>query len=262
MRIRKKFVIFGLIALLGLVGGYLYISSQYVVPILMYHRIDQQGDTSSLSVSPDNFLHQMRFLSERHYNVIFLTELAQAKQSGVRLPRNTVVITFDDGYADNYRYAYPVLKKYDLPATIFVIVDALNLKGYLNDGQLEQMLNEGLVEIGSHSLSGAYLPGRDSEELQREISLSKEELELKLNRPAELFCYPIGGFTAEIQELVKQSGYLAACTTNRGWQRTRANNDLFALKRIKVTDSSANLLVFWVKLSGYYNFFRRIRTPH
>jgi len=261
MRRKRVFVLCGLIVLLGLFGLYSYISSQYVVPILMYHHVDENGDISSLSVSPENFLRQMRFLSERNYNPISLSELVRAKRSGQKLGRNTVVITFDDGYADNYLSAYPVLKKYNLPATIFVIVDALNLSGYLNDAQISRMSSEGIIEIGSHSLSGAYLPGRDTEELQREIKLSKEELEDRVNRPVELFCYPIGGFTDEIQELVKISGYLSACTTNRGRQATHLNNDLFALKRIKVTDSQANLFVFWVKLSGYYNFFRSIRDP-
>lgn len=261
MKSKKALLVSLVIFALSFVGFYLYIRPGYVVPILMYHHIDQRGETSSLSVSPENFRRQMRFLSQHNYNVISLTELIQARRKLKVLSRKTVVITFDDGYADNYLTAYPVLKQYNLAATIFVIVDAIGEEGYLNYAQIKEMDDSRAVEIGSHSLSGAYLPGRDTEKLVREIRLSKRILEEELNRPVTLFCYPIGGFTPEIQEIVQGSGYQAGCSTNRGKRQTFLNDDIFALKRIKVTDDSPNLLVLRAKLSGYYNFFRRVRKP-
>lgn len=262
MNLRRIFAAFALIAVLSIAGFYLYINPKYVVPILMYHHIDEEGERSSLNVLPENFHRQMRFLSQRNYNVISLMEFIQARRKAKSLPRNTVVITFDDGYTDNYSCAYPALKQYNLPATIFVIVDAIGVAGYLSYAQIKEMNAQGLIEIGSHTLSGAYLPGRDSQELEREIKLSKRILEDKLNKPVVLICYPIGGFTPKIQEIVQRSGYLAACSTNRGHTQTYLNDDFFALKRIKVTDSPFNLFVFWVKLSGYYNLFRRVRKPY
>lgn len=251
-----------LIIILCIGGFYFYIQPKYVVPILMYHHIDEKGKTSSLSVSPENFQRQMRFLSSHKYNVISLTELVQAIKDQTRLPRNTAVITFDDGYDDNYCLAYPVLKKHNLPATIFVIVDAIGKEGYLNYKQIAEMVSSGIIDIGSHSLSGGYLPGRSSAELEREMGISKVTLEARLNKRIDYFCYPIGGFTPQVQEILKDFGYKAACTTNRGKEQTYLNNDLFALKRIKIKDGFANLFVFWVKLSGYYNLFRRVRKPY
>ena len=259
---QRSCLLFGLVIVFCITGFYFYVQSKYVVPILMYHHIDEEGGVSSLSVSPENFRRQMRFLSRQEYNVISLAELVQAKLKKEKLPRNTVVITFDDGYADNYIFAYPVLKKYNLPATIFVIVDAIGAEGYLKFAQIEEIVSSEIITIGSHTLSGAYLPGRKTRELEREIKASKGILEARLRKKIDFFCYPIGGFSPGIQEIVKRNGYKAACTTNRGEFQTYLNDELFALKRIKVKDSFPNLFVFWVKLSGHYNLFRRVRNPH
>lgn len=259
--IKKILFVSGLVIVLSITGFYFYISPRYVVPILMYHHIDEKGKTSSLSVSPENFRRQMRFLSRYNYNVISLAELARSIKKNERLPRNTVVLTFDDGYEDNYNFGYPVLKKYNLPATIFIIITSLGQEGYLSYAQIEEMAASEIITIGSHSLGGDYLPGKTASQLEREIGASKRVLEARLNKRVELFCYPIGGFSPEIQEIVKRYGYQAACTTNRGKEKTYKNSDLFALKRIKVKESFPNLFVFWVKLSGYYNLFRRVREP-
>jgi len=86
-------------------------------------------------------------------------------------------------------------------------------------------------------------------------------LQDELDRRIGLFCYPTGGFNPQIQELLQKYGYKAACTTNRGKKKAYLNDDIFALKRIKVKDSG-NLFVFRVKVCGYYNFFRRVRNPY
>lgn len=261
MRLKRIFGIFCLVIALSVTGFYFYIRPKYVVPILMYHRIDNQGKSSSLSVSPENFHHQMKFLAKAKYNVISLLEFTQAKEQKQPLARNAVVITFDDGYRDNYLFAYPVLEEFNFPATIFLIVNSIDQEGYLDYSQIKEMLRSGIIDIGSHSLEGDYLPKLAVLQLAQEIGTSKKKLKAELKREIDLFCYPIGGFSAQIQELVKKYGYRAACTTNRGIRQTHLNDDIFALKRIKIKDS-ANLFVFWVKLSGYYNFFRRVKEPY
>jgi len=258
---RNKFLVIILVVILSLVGFCFYLRTNYVVPILMYHRITQQGDLPLLNVSPESFRWQMRFLKEHNYNVISLSSLVQAMKDKKPLPRNTVVITFDDGYEDNYISAYPTIEEYDLPVTIFMIAGYVNRSDYLTYPQMREMLSSGLVDIGSHSLDGDYLPGKTILELTEEISSSKLRLGENLKVRIDLFCYPLGGFSPKIQELIKRYNYKAACTTNRGIKNTHRNDDLFALKRIKIKDSK-NPLFFWVKLSGYYNLFRRIREPY
>ena len=81
------------------------------------------------------------------------------------MPRSTVVITFDDGYEDNYYFAYPVLKRYNFPATIFVIVDTIGEEGYLNFAQVKELASSEIIDIGSHALSGNYLPGKNRRDL-------------------------------------------------------------------------------------------------
>jgi peptidoglycan/xylan/chitin deacetylase (PgdA/CDA1 family) len=261
MRSRKIFLIAGLIIVLIVAGFYLFLESRYSVPILMYHNIDTNGKNSSLSVSPENFKDQMEFLSRYNYNVISLSELCRAKAEGERLPHNTVVLTFDDGYADNYYSAWPVLKKYNFPATIFVIVNSIGEEGYLTYPQIREMVSSDIVEIGSHSLGGDYLPSKALAVLEQEIGQSKRTLDAQLNKEIEFFSYPIGGFIPEMQEMLKKYGYKAACTTNKGRTKTHLNNEIFALKRIKVKDSP-NLFIFWAKISGHYNVFRSAKKPY
>lgn len=261
MKFKKIFLVSGLLIVLIIAAFYFLVRPKYVVPILTYHHIDEKGKTSSLSVSPENFDRQMEFLSGHNYDVISLGEFIQLKEKKINFARNTVVITFDDGYEDNYISAYPILKKYNLAATIFIIANFIGREGYLNQQQIKEMLSSGLIIIGSHTLTEAFLPGRSRRELEREIGLSKAILESKFNKRVDFFCYPFGHFSPDIQEIVKKYGYKAACSTNRGRKQTWLNDDLLALKRIKVKDSS-NFFVFWAKLSGYYNLFRRVRKPY
>lgn len=254
---KKKVFLLSLPVIVIITGTLSFLQPGYVVPILMYHHIDNNGKSSALSVSPENFRRQMEFLSCRKYNVISLADFVRAVSNEEKLPRNSVVLTFDDGYADNFTWAYPVLKAYHLPATIFVIVDGIGKEGYLSYTQMEEMLSAGIIDIGSHTLAGDYLPGKSRERLEQEIGVSKKLLDERLNRKIAFLCYPIGGFTPEIQGLARSYGYIAACTTNRGIKQTCRNDDLLALKRIKIKDDSSPLKL-WAKLSGYYNLFRRV----
>jgi peptidoglycan/xylan/chitin deacetylase (PgdA/CDA1 family) len=109
-------VLFLVISILGFFY-FFWLSPKYTVPILMYHNIsNEQG---SFFVSPGNFARQMEFIKKHGYQVISLDELAGSIQAKKPLKRNSVVITFDDGYRDNFLYAYPVLKKFNFPRHYF-----------------------------------------------------------------------------------------------------------------------------------------------
>ena len=114
-----------------------------------------------------------------------------------------------------------------------------------------------VVTIGSHTASHRYLPDISLDEVKKEFMESKQVLEKELKRPVSFLSYPVGGFSADIARAAQETGYLAAFTTNRGsnfWQR-----DLFALKRVKMTDHSTRPYVLWAKLSGYYYLFSGFR---
>jgi len=249
-----------IIAFVGAVLFYfLYMSPRRVTPILMYHSIkDKEGD--SLSVAPSNFSRQMEYLYRQGYSVITLDELLGEVAKGRRYLPKTVVITFDDGYEDNYIHAFPVLSKYGMSATIFLVTDYIGKKdGYLEWDQVVLMEKNG-VEPGGHTRSNVYLPSiKDSQVLFDEVSGCREDIEKYAGIEAGFFCYPTGGFNEKVKKAVKLAGYKGACTTNRGYDRL--NEDVYELNRIKVTDSDMNEpFHFRAKLSGFYNVFRSAKS--
>jgi peptidoglycan/xylan/chitin deacetylase (PgdA/CDA1 family) len=227
----------------------------------MYHSVSPYESTlEKLRVSPDTFERQMHFLKSHHYNVISLESLGNLIRQKKKIPPKTAVITLDDGYKDNYIYAFPILKKYNLPATVFIIVNevARSQGDRLSWDEIKEMLNSGLISIGSHCLGPEPLTNIKSEEiLRKEIFDSKKVLEAKLGTKINTFAYPEGRFNDKIKKLVSKAGYTVAVATSPG--KKFSDNDLFALKRLRISENAANLFVFWVKLTGYYNFMREHR---
>jgi peptidoglycan/xylan/chitin deacetylase (PgdA/CDA1 family) len=241
-------------------AGFLYwLYGQYTVPIMMYHNVDDADEFRANTVSPRHFEQQMAYLKAHGFRVLSLDELVQLTKSRKSLPRKSAVITFDDGYADNYEHAYRILKKYGYPAIIFVLADLMNTDGYLTWEQLKKMVNNGIM-VGSHTRRHSYLPDLSPAEQRDEIFGSKRIIEQNLSVPTDYFSYPIGGFNQEIKQLVKEAGYQGAVTTNRG--NDRLNKDVFELKRIRFGDRDNRNDYLWIKLSGYYNLFRKAKDPY
>ena len=201
----------------------------------------------------------MAYLKKHRFNVLPLSTLVQIIKQGKPLPRKSVVITFDDGYDDNYQHAFPVLKKYGFPATIFVITDVVNDEGYLTTAQMKEMMAQG-IEIGSHTRRHVYLPGILGKALVEEIQGSKGWLEEELGVTIKNFVYPAGGFNEDAKRIVQQSGYESACTTNRGYERF--NRDVYELKRVRFSEQDDRIDYLWMKLSGFYNLFRKSKDPY
>jgi peptidoglycan/xylan/chitin deacetylase (PgdA/CDA1 family) len=224
--------------------------TNYQIPILMYHRIDFPSEEApGIFVTPATFERQMEFLKVHRYNVLSLSDYAAKLKSGEDIPSKTVVITFDDGHADNFTNAFPVLRQLGFPATIFMITSNIGAPGWLTKEDI-QILDESGISIGSHTLDHTFIPKITSdEEVRRQIVESKTELETILGHPVDLFSYPAGGFTQRAREIVKEAGYRAAVTTNHG----KKKHDVFALHRIKIKESSGNLFNFWIKTSGLYH---------
>lgn len=258
MRILK---ILGAIALVLLVlasGFGLWLSDKYVVPIMMYHNVEQSDTSRPNWVSPERFRWHMQYLKKHGYRVIRFNELIEAIKEGKSLPRKTVVVTFDDGYANNYTHAFPILQEYQFPAILFVPSDLLGQEGFLTWAQLQQMRQAG-IDIGSHTRTHAYLPELPLDEQREQIFQSKRRLEEKLGIKIDYFSYQTGGFNEQIKALVKEAGYKGACTTNRGYDRF--NKDVYELKRIRFSDQDNRQDYLWMKLSGYYNLFREAKNP-
>jgi peptidoglycan/xylan/chitin deacetylase (PgdA/CDA1 family) len=226
----------------------------------MYHSIDYKE--GSHFVSPENFAKQMEYIKKKGYEVITLDELAGSIKNKQRLKKNKVVITFDDGYQNNFKYAYPVLKRLGFPATIFLISDFTGReKRFLNWDEV-RIMSKNNISFGAHTKSHFYLGSfMDEGAAREEIAGPKKRIEQETGAAVDYFCYPTGGFNERVKEIVKESGYKGACTTNRGF--ANFNRDIYELKRIKVTNSDLRrTFSFWMKLSGYYNLIRSKRNPN
>ena len=268
---RLSFVIF-FVLIIAVTGCCAWLQDQYVVPILMYHNVSL-ADTKLLptighppkrklhlnQVTPQSFDRQMGFLKNNGYQVISLDDYVQGQKAGKKFSHKTVVITFDDGYVDNYTNAFPILKKYHFPATIFLISDYVGVsQGLLNWEQVKEMSQYG-ISFGSHTRHHVYLPAQSKEQMKDEIAGSKHVIEEHLGKPVYYLAYPSGGFSDEIKTITALAGYKAALATNRGYDRY--NIDLYELNRIHV-NSRDNELTLAGKLSGYYNLFRELKLSH
>lgn len=257
MRIIKRVVIWIIIIFSLLASGiYTLLYNKYFPPILMYHNITGHDTSSKLSVSPDSFERQIRFIA-RHYNSVTVLQLAEMVKSKSRLPKATIAVTFDDGYENNYTNAFPILKKYNVKATIFLIVDKIARPGYLNLAQIKEMNESGLIDFGSHTISHANLTEIQDNDAWQEIYYSKTKLENMLGWEIKVFSYPGGGFNHKIKEMVKKAGYICAVATAPG--EKFPNDNIYSLKRVRVSRSSDNLWVFWLYSSGYYTWIKEMR---
>lgn len=251
------------VLLFTIVGFGLVLRSHYIHPILMYHYVldTQEARHDRRIVRPQTLESQLRFLKANRCQVIPLEKLGALLHDKKKISKNTIVITFDDGHLDNYTNAYPLLKKYNMPATMFIIVDAIGKPGFVTKEQLREMDESGLITIASHSLNGEHLPSlRDKQALWKEVYDSKKRLEAIIGKPVNCFSYPIGGFTEEIRGMVIDAGYSAAVATSPGVDYP--DDDVFALKRIRISESSKNTFIFWFESSGLYRYILSLRKKY
>lgn len=256
----KKIILIVLISFLVLFGSVLlWISTNYSVPIIMYHNVGVGDRYENIWVTRANFDDQLSFLKKHNYNVVSMDKLIDLISKNELIPRNTVVLTFDDGWVNNYENALPILKKHSLTATFFVPSAKIGKKGRLNWDQLRQMSKAGM-DIGSHTHNEAYLPELSEAAQKNEIFKSKEVLERMLVVKVNHFSFPVGGFSENTRNIVIEAGYRSASTTNRG--KDYSNKDVYELKRIRLSNKDDTAFLLWVKFSGYYNVFRKTKNPY
>ncbi|MFH2138895.1 MAG: polysaccharide deacetylase family protein [Candidatus Omnitrophota bacterium] len=236
---------------LGLLGVLYHV---YSVPVLMYHSIDGDAYKSRLSVTPESFQRQMRFLKENKYRILTLSEYVDLLKLKKKPRQRSVVITFDDGFESNYTDAYPTLKEYNIPATIFVVANWVGEPGMMSWEQIKEISDTELIEIGSHTLDHNELTKIRKDEARRQVKDSKMFLAEKLHKKINFLCYPCGSFDGFIRSLTELSGYKGACATHPGGEWPL--DDEFAIRRIRISRSADNMIVFWAQVSGYYSIFK------
>lgn len=199
------------------------------IPVLAYHKVS--NDDSIYSIDKEQFDWQMKYLVENGYTTISLSQLADSQTGNAPLPPKPVIITFDDGYEDNYTTALPILNKYGLTAAIFITVDKVGQPGYLSWKQINTLQARG-VDIGSHTLSHSALTEIADADRKKEITTSKALLDQHLVKPIDFLAYPHGKYSRTFFNELQQAGYRGAFTGQTGLNFP--STDPYQLKRISI----------------------------
>ncbi|MGI5824244.1 MAG: polysaccharide deacetylase family protein [Bacillota bacterium] len=290
MKKNTRFVLFTLLVAVCLCTGLFVVGFAVTeggkVPVLMYHHLVPDNVYTEMNYSQNGavvknseFEEQMKWLHDNGYQTLFVSELADLLKSEADLPEKSVVITFDDGYASNYVYAYPILKKYGLKANIAPVVrDSEKISGgskeaysdyelpHLDFAQLKEMQNSGVFEIGSHSYDGhgnvnvdmkgntaAFFVNykvntktgyKETKEeyimrINKDIATSKIVLNENLGQAKRFFVYPYGKCNRVLCRVVEHAGFSCALTTKEGY--VKKNSNLYMLPRFAVNNEVDDL---------------------
>lgn len=249
-------------------------SSNKKIPILMYHSISHSTNPKfvQFAVPPARFTEQMAFLHAHGYTPMTVTQLVQCTD----LPAKPVVLTFDDGMADFFTEALPILTRFNFPATLYIATAFVNgtcdwlrregesSRSMVTWEQITQIQAAG-IECGAHSHTHPQLDMLSPSRAQDEIITSKTLLEEHLDQSVTSFAYPYGYYTAAIQKQVQAAGYTSACAVNHAMYINGAHP--FTLSRLMVKASTTNE-EFFALLTGkstyrttLFTTYARMRTP-
>ena len=243
------------IALIALLLVALYLSAHYnwwrptvddkYPRVLMYHSISTSvGDISAdLVVNPQDFDAQLQYLSNNGYRFYTITELLESNPEG-----KAVVLTFDDGFRDNFTEMFPILQRHNARATIY-LAPAIEGIERLNQQQIETMRDSGLVEFGAHTMHHVNLDKAEAEIAVAEINESKTVVEQVTGLSCKAFAYPFGRYNDETVEQVKKAGLSSAVTVKKGIEDI---NDPYRIKRISVLGSTNSLQFHLAMTRGRY----------
>lgn len=213
------------------------------IPILLYHRVGATKD--DLTISPERLARDLRTLKEQHYTAISLEQCEQFLfNQKVELPEKPLLITFDDGYLDNYQNAFPILQKYDMLASFFVITGMTPNADRLKPAQMREMLAHGM-SFGSHTVSHRSLGELSPEEVHRELSYSKIALEDMLGRGVHSISYPKGSYNDATVNIAQAYDYREGFTVKYGLCSKESPS--FHLTRIPVFSFDPGILEVMAK---------------
>lgn len=239
-------------------------SVSYDVPrILMYHMVRPHlkgSKFNGLRVDPVMFEKHIQYLVHNGWNFYTMSELIDNKE---KLPKKSIAITFDDGYEDNFTNAFPILQKYNVKSTIYLVVDRHNREWSskrksknntgelvkepkLTDSQVKTMIESGLLEIGSHTITHDNLSNISQKQKHDEIYKSKTIIEENFNIECNSFCYPFGIIDINDWKLVKEAGYTNATTTEKGIDNLQTINP-YLISRVTISGKD-NFYAFKLKL--------------
>ena len=205
----------------------------------MYHHITRlpanaNATWRTLTVTPEAFEAQVKWLVDNGYHAIYFSDLVAYFQAGVPLPDKPIILTFDDGWTDDYTIAYPILRKHCMVGAFFPPVAWVNRSNgskVMTWPMIEEM-SQGGMEFGSHTINHYLLNEQNAQKITEELVGSKAALEQHVVRPVVALAYPGGGHNPLVVSLVPKAGYGAAVGVTAGVEQARS--DLFLLHRITI----------------------------
>lgn len=245
------------------------LTKKYEIPVIMYHRVirdKSEGGVHGIYVTESQFEKHLKYLKQKGFETITFKDLLNNKyKDRFNREKKQIILTFDDGYTDNYNYAFPLLKKYGFKCVIYLL-SHLNYNKWdvevkenpehkfdLMDMSMIKEMEEYGIEFGGHTKTHPKLATLPIEIAQEEILTSKKVLEEKLGHALISFAYPYGNLNEDVKKIVKNSGYNFAVATDSG--NISFSEDLFQIRRIGIF-STNNFFTFKRKVSGKYNFIK------
>jgi len=196
-------------------GGY------QTVPVLAYYSFSK-NKPSKISITQGDFKAQMKYLKENNYHVITLDQLLDFLDYKEQIPEKSVVITFDDGWSSVYDFAFPILKKYGFPATIFIYTDFIGGGKAMSWKQIKELSEAGFdIQCQTKTHRNLTVPKKNEsfkeyfKSLEMEISYPKKLFKKKLNKECECLAYPYGITNNLVIAMLKKHGYRAAFTVEQ-----------------------------------------------
>ena len=244
MKIKKNFliIIMVLIAIVFVLGGYIYYKNETMVPVLGYHALlphDLNTENAELIIDSEEFEAQLKILKKLGYKSLTLDEYYCWQRGKCKKPHRAVLITFDDGYQNNYDYAFPLLKKYNMNAVVFVIGENYygDTKIFMNKEILEKAKKEyPNIEFASHTYNHHSIDAKEYDEVIEDVQNMKKVID------TDYLAYPHGQYTEEYKKALKDSGYKMAFTfgSKAGHRKSSLSDDPFEIPRLNISNGYPN----------------------
>ena len=215
--------------------------------VVLYHSIGSKlnHDSYGISISKERFIEHMKFL-KNNYEIISLNSEYENN-----LDRNTISITFDDGYKDNL-FALEICEKYNIPFTLYITTGSIGQKEYLSEDEIRIFSKSDKCLLGTHSVNHPHLKQLSYDEQYYELSQSKKRLENIIGSEIIYMSYPHGSYNSDTLDIIQKLGYKIVSSSKIG-MNTKVNIDLKKIKRIEIV-ADDDLKMLSKKISGYYDF--------
>lgn len=206
------------------------------IPILLYHYVEYVQDKKdtirqSLNINPYTFEQQVITLKDAGFTFMTAKELGNVINGKTKLPNKPILLTFDDGHWDLDTAVLPILKKYNVKATAYIITGFIGWSDFMDKKQLQEVIDSGLVDVGAHTVHHVALKGEPFSLVKNEVDQSKQMLEDIYHISVVSFAYPGGSLDKQAISLVKEAGFTTAVSTIPGVEQNQ-QNELF-LYRIR-----------------------------